>query len=91
MKTLFISSTFRDMQYERDAIRDIVIPEINLYFNKNNIDERVDCCDLRWGIDADDDTQSLYKILDICLDGVEICDQPLIVILGDRYGWIPIF
>ena len=29
MKTLFVSSTFQDMQSERDAIRDIVLPRLN--------------------------------------------------------------
>ena len=29
MKTVFVSSTFKDMQYERDAIREITAPVLN--------------------------------------------------------------
>ncbi|MBR5447821.1 MAG: DUF4062 domain-containing protein, partial [Clostridia bacterium] len=29
------------------------------------------------------------KVLDVCLDQIDRCRPPMVVILGDRYGWIP--
>ncbi|MBQ3301172.1 MAG: DUF4062 domain-containing protein, partial [Eggerthellaceae bacterium] len=50
MKTIFVSSTFKDMQNERDALRNITAPIVNataaLY------GERISFCDLRWGVDT---------------------------------------
>ena len=31
MKTIFISSTFKDMHYERDLMHEKVLPELNAY------------------------------------------------------------
>lgn len=47
MNSIFVSSTFRDMQFERDALRDISVPIINETAAKYG--ERVSFCDLRWG------------------------------------------
>ena len=89
MKTIFISSTFRDMQFERDAIQEQVMPRINKSARKYG--QSVSFCDLRWGINTDDletDAGS-RKVLDVCLDEIDRCQPPMVVILGDRYGWIP--
>ena len=50
MRTIFVSSTFRDMQQERDAIRDIVAPQMNQEARKHG--DFIDFCDLRWGINT---------------------------------------
>ena len=89
MQTLFISSTFKDMHYERDAIRDIALPKINT--EARTYGQEVSVCDLRWGINTlnlDDDDGS-KKVLDVCLDQIDRCSPPMIVLLGDRYGYIP--
>jgi len=89
MKTIFVSSTFNDMQYERDAIREISMPIINSHAEKYG--ESVSFCDLRWGVnttDLESDTGS-KKVLDVCLNEIDRCRPYMVVILGDRYGWIP--
>ncbi len=89
MGMLFISSTFQDMQYERDAIRDLVMPHLNM--EAHAYGQSVSVCDLRWGINtADLDSEmAALKVLDVCLDEIDRSDPPMIVILGERYGWIP--
>jgi len=89
MKTIFVSSTFRDMHFERDAIQEITLPALKREAIKYG--ENVSFCDLRWGIntgDLDSDEGS-RKVLDVCLDEIDRCKPPMVVILGDRYGWIP--
>lgn len=89
MKTVFVSSTFKDMHYERDAIRLITAPLVNEEARKYG--DEFDFCDLRWGIDTGDlDTyESSKKVLDVCLDEIDRCEPPMVVLLGERYGWIP--
>lgn len=89
MNSIFVSSTFRDMQFERDAIRDISAPIINDIAKKYG--EKVSFCDLRWGINTEDldDEISERKVLSVCLDEIDRCNPPMIVILGDRYGYMP--
>ena len=95
MKTVFVSSTFKDMQYERDAIREITAPILNDEARKHG--DEFDFCDLRWGIDTSgtDTTksekieESNLKVLNVCLDEIDRCKPPMIVILGYRYGWMP--
>lgn len=89
MNTIFVSSTFKDLQLERDIIRDRVSTGLNI--KAAQYDERVSFCDLRWGIDTTGltDEQLSEKILDVCLDEIDRCNPPMIVILGSRYGWIP--
>lgn len=89
MKTVFVSSTFKDMHFERDAIREITASILNEEARKHN--DEFDFCDLRWGIntvDLDTDEGS-KKVLDVCLDEIDRCKPPMVVILGYRYGWIP--
>lgn len=89
MKTIFVSSTFKDMHYERDAIRDITTPILNEEAKKHG--DEVDFCDLRWGINTGDlDTEEgSKKVLDVCLDEIDRSETPMVVLLGYRYGWIP--
>lgn len=89
MNSIFVSSTFRDMQFERDAIRDIAAPIINDIAKEYG--EKVSFCDLRWGINTEDldDEISERKVLSVCLDEIDRCNPPMIVILGDRYGYMP--
>lgn len=89
MKTIFVSSTFKDMQFERDAIREFVAPLLNSEARKHN--DEFDFCDLRWGINTDllDQEESSNKVLNVCLDEIDRCQPPMIVLIGYRYGWIP--
>ena len=92
MGVVFVSSTFRDMHYERDAIRDIVAPEVNKVARCYG--QYVSFVDLRWGVDTqgiDEASEHLKeeRVLDVCLDEIDRSGPPIIAILGDRYGWMP--
>lgn len=88
--TLFVSSTFSDLHRERDTLRDIVIPELNRELRSRRCD--VTHIDLRWGVN----TASLptpeereREVLDVCLDAIDRTRPFFLVLLGDRYGWVP--
>ncbi len=89
MKTFFVSSTFKDMNYERDAIREITLPKLNAIAKKYG--QSVSFCDLRWGIDTSQmsEEEGSKKVLQVCLDEIDRCRPPLVIIIGERYGWIP--
>lgn len=89
MKSIFVSSTFKDMQYERDLIQLEVLPELRERIAQYG--ENFNMVDLRWGIDtteleSDDGSK---KILSVCLDQIDSCKPYILVFLGERYGWIP--
>lgn len=89
MKSIFVSSTFRDMQYERDMIQSRVLPELQDFAGKYG--RTVDFIDLRWGVDTSglQDDESGRKVLSVCLDEIEKSRPYMIVLLGERYGWMP--
>ncbi len=89
MKKIFISSTFRDMQAERDAIHTTVVPELRTMAQQYGEDMEV--CDLRWGVNTGDldSEEGSQKVLSVCLDEIDKCKPFMLVILGERYGWIP--
>lgn len=89
MKTIFISSTFQDMYRERDIILERTIPALNR--RAMEFGDSVSACDLRWGIDTSnlDSNEMNQKILDVCFDEIDRCSPPMVVLLGERYGWIP--
>jgi hypothetical protein len=88
---LFISSTFSDFRAERQALQDVVFPQLHQFCAERNA--RFEAVDLRWGITEastwDHDTMR------ICLEEVrrsqELSPRPnFAVLLGDRYGWEPV-
>lgn len=92
MKTIsfFISSTFRDMDFERDCLNNIVAPKLQEYYLPYGYSVRF--FDLRWGVTADDKEQveeRENKILRTCFDAIDDCKPFFIALLGHRYGWIP--
>ncbi len=89
MKTIFISSTFQDMHYERDIIHDRVTPALNGLARQYG--ESVSFCDLRWGVNTGEleSEEGSRKVLSVCLEEIDRCRPYMLVILGDRYGWIP--
>lgn len=89
MKTIFVSSTFQDMQNERDIIRSSVLPRIREFARRYG--ESVDFCDLRWGINTTGlgEQESAEKIVQICFDEIDQARPFFIGLLGDRYGWAP--
>src|SRR5271168_1607136 len=89
-RPVFISSTFVDMQAERDYLRTRVFPELEerLRARQHNLE----WVDLRVGVatasQRDEHVRELY-VLKVCLDEVRRCRPFLIVLLGDRCGWVP--
>ena len=81
MKTIFVSSTFKDFQRERDALRDRVLPQINAIAKEYG--ETVDFCDLRWGINTSelDSAETAHKVLSVCLDEIDIRRLSIFIIL----------
>ena len=92
MKTIsfFISSTFRDMDFERDCLNNIVAPKLQEHYLRYGYSVRF--FDLRWGVTANDKEQveeREKKILRTCFDAIDDCKPFFIALLGHRYGWIP--
>ena len=89
MKLVFVSSTFKDMQFERDALNTYVAPLIDSALASHG--ESVYFGDLRWGVNTTelDSEESSKKVLDVCLDEIDNCKPYMIVLIGERYGWIP--
>lgn len=89
MKSIFVSSTFKDMHEERDIMHKRVIPELNEYAVQYG--ESVSLCDLRWGVNTEDldSEERARKVLSVCMVEIDRCRPYMIVLLGERYGWIP--
>ena len=78
---VFISSTFRDMQAERDWLVRFVFPRLKERLLKYRI-HFVDV-DLRWGVTGDEDAG------EVCREVIGECRPRFIGMLGGRYGWVP--
>ena len=89
MKSIFISSTFKDMNGERDLVLSRVIPDLQMEARKYG--ENVRGIDLRWGVDTTnlESDEGSEKILDVCFGEIDKCNPYMLVFLGERYGWIP--
>ena len=89
MRLVFVSSTFKDMQFERDALKVRVAPRIDSFLTKYG--ENVHFGDLRWGVNTSEleSEESSKKVLKVCLDEIDDCRPYMIVFIGERYGWIP--
>ncbi|MCM1220938.1 MAG: DUF4062 domain-containing protein [Lachnospiraceae bacterium] len=85
----FLSSTFNDMQSERDLIREKITPEIERELKNFGIN--VEFIDLRWGIDTKNiaEAEANKKILKTCFDEIKSTKPFFIAFIGERYGWIP--
>ena len=82
---VFISSTFLDMQDERDYLNRVIFPKLELYCKNHGVS--FFGCDLRWGI-SDAEAQN-KETMGICLRQIENCIPFFIGLVGNRYGWIP--
>ena len=82
---VFVSSTFRDMQAERDQLVRKVFPRLRSECLRRGGD--FVAIDLRWGI-TQEETDTGFS-LSICLKEIDRCRPFFISLLGDRYGWVP--
>lgn len=89
MKLVFVSSTFKDMQFERDILQTYGIPMLNGRLQEYG--EKAFFGDLRWGVNTTelDSDEGSRKVLKVCLDQIDNCKPYMIVLIGERYGWIP--
>ncbi|QSZ42181.1 DUF4062 domain-containing protein [Sulfurimonas aquatica] len=86
---LFISSTFNDLQEERNILQGEVFPEIKAYCQSYGYS--FEPIDLRWGVSSEAGLD--HKAMQICINEVEkLVNYPkpnFLIMLGSRYGWIP--
>ena len=91
MKTIkiFISSTFNDMQAERDVVMTRVAPLINKRFAGEGIS--IQFIDLRWGVNTGDEENDRREALVLrqCIQEIKESHPFFIAFLGERYGWVP--
>ena len=83
---VFLSSTFQDMQAERDYLVKNTFPAIMQIARRRNVDFSV--VDLRWGVTEEEAHEG--KVIEICLNQIEDTRPFFIGLIGDRYGWCPI-
>ena len=86
MKNIFISSTFIDMQAERDLVQERVLPALREEARKYG--DNVGVIDLRWGVDTStlETEEGAAKVLKVCLDEIDRSHPYMLIFLGERYG-----
>ena len=82
---IFLSSTFSDMQEERNYLTKKIFPSIREACEKRGVSFTV--LDLRWGIT--EEASRTGKVIEICMDEIRRTKPFFIGLLGGRYGWIP--
>lgn len=81
---VFLSSTFEDMQSEREHLVKKIFPAIKAECERRDVEFSV--VDLRWGIS--EEQSSPGKIIDICLNEIDGSHPFFIGLVGNRYGTI---
>lgn len=86
---IFLSSTFKDMDFERDIIKFKVIPNLNRRFRDRCIE--LQAIDLRLGVNTSDmgEEESERKVLSVCTSCINSARPFFIGLIGARYGWVP--
>ncbi len=82
---VFVSSTFRDMQLEREELVKRVFPELRHLCEARGVAWSE--IDLRWGVT--DEQKAEGDVLPICLAEIDRSRPYFIGLLGQRYGWVP--
>ena len=82
---VFISSTFRDMQDERDELMKRTFPMLRQKAAERDV--TLTEVDLRWGITPEESESG--NVVEICLREIENSVPFFLGIIGNRYGWIP--
>ena len=81
---VFISSTFRDMQAERDHLVRAVFPKLRQCLERHRV--YLEDIDLRWGITKEQAENA--ETLDLCLRTIDDCRPFFLGIIGERYGTV---
>jgi hypothetical protein len=86
----FISSTFKDFEAERNILQKFVFPKLKELCNKNGFGFQP--IDLRWGIQEEAGLDQ--QTMNICLNEIKRSSHEprpnLLILVGQRYGWIPL-
>ncbi len=82
---VFVSSTFRDMQAERDELVKRTFPQLRKLCEERGVTWSE--VNLRRGITEEQSRRG--EVLPICLAEIGRCRPYFIGLLGERYGWIP--
>ena len=82
---VFVSSTFRDMQAERDELAKRTFPSLRRLCQERGVTWAD--VDLRWGISTEEAADG--DVLPICLGEIDRCRPYFICLLGERYGFVP--
>ena len=87
---IFVSSTFSDLKAERNALQARVFPRLRDLAVAHGC--RFQVIDLRWGVSEESSLDQ--QAMSICLGEIDRCQRAsprpnFIVLLGDRYGWLP--
>lgn len=87
---IFVSSTFLDMDIERDLIRNVIEPRLNDYLASYQYS--LEFVDLRHSVQTDStltQKERERRIFSVCIDEIERCEPFFIGFIGHRYGWVP--
>ncbi len=89
---IFVSSTFNDLKAERNALQAHVFPRLRELCATKGNGARFQPIDLRWGVS--DEASLDQQAMNICLGEIDRCQKisprpNFIVLLGNRYGWMP--
>ncbi len=89
MYTIFLSSTFNDMQKEREVFHNVIMERLNRIIS--NYGSSVSLCDLRWGVDVmkTGEKEGTHKLIDVCFDSMRSSADCFVAVFGDRYGMVP--
>ncbi len=79
---VFVSSTFRDMEAERNDLATRVFPKLRELCEQRGVVWGE--VDLRWGVTSEELAEG--RVLPICLEEIHDCRPYFVGLLGDRYG-----
>jgi hypothetical protein len=82
---VFVCSTFRDMQAEREVLIKHIFPQLRRLCDQRGVVWGE--VDLRWGVTEEEARQG--KVVRLCLDEIDRCRPFFLGLLGERYGWVP--
>ena len=88
-RPVFITSTFLDMQDERDFLRNVVFPELEEQLKARR--QHLEWIDLRVGVanaTAHTEEERELQVLKVCLAEVKRSRPFLIALIGDLYGTV---
>lgn len=82
---VFISSTFRDFQAERDYLIKYIFSDLQQWCEQWKL--HLVPVDLRWGITKLEEESG--KLIDICFEEIDKCKPFFLCFLGNKYGSLP--